>query len=233
MILDRVQADRGDSSPDKLTGQKLLKHLSDPFLWSYALMFMASTMPAYALGFFITIILNGMGFSEEMSLLLTAPPYVAAAVSCFFFAWIADKTRRRAIFLVIQTFMTIAGLMLTAYTPLQSTRYFGLFLVAMGSSGCIPAVLAYNANNMVSHTKRAVSTAVIIAGGGIGGIFATTVYRDQDFPIYLNGIWATMGCQFLMLLLLAINTIVFTHRNRLADRGEIIIEGMPGFLYTI
>jgi len=41
-------------------------------------MFMASTMPAYALGFFITIILNGMGFSEEMSLLLTAPPYVAA-----------------------------------------------------------------------------------------------------------------------------------------------------------
>ena len=28
------------------------------------------------------------------------------------------------------------------------------------------------------------STAVIIAGGGIGGIFATTVYRDQDFPMY-------------------------------------------------
>lgn len=35
MILDRVQADRGDSLPDKLTGRKLLKHLSDPFLWSY------------------------------------------------------------------------------------------------------------------------------------------------------------------------------------------------------
>ena len=94
------------------------------------------------------------------------------------------------------------------------------------------------------------STAVIIAGGGIGGIFATTVYRDQDFPMYdsffydettlilekksyLNGIWATMGCQILMLLLLAINTIVFTHRNKLAERGEIIIEGTPGFLYTI
>lgn len=155
---------------------------------SEALMFMASTMPAYALGFFITIILNGMGFSEETSLLLTAPPYIAAvnfllhiiltllncfkAASCFFFAWIADKTRKRAIFLAIQTFMTITGLMLTAYTTLQSTRYFGLFLVVMGSSGCIPAVLAYvgdgsivfswkdvdgvssqNANNVVSHTK--------------------------------------------------------------------------------
>jgi hypothetical protein len=68
--------------------------------------------------------------------------------------------------------MTMTGLMLTAYTTLQATRYFGLFLVVMGSSGCIPAVLAYvgdgpiffswkdvdgvslqNANNVVSHTK--------------------------------------------------------------------------------
>jgi hypothetical protein len=57
--------------------QKLVLKLNNLPL-SEALMFMASTMPAYALGFFITIILNGMGFSEEMSLLLTAPPYVAA-----------------------------------------------------------------------------------------------------------------------------------------------------------
>lgn len=57
--------------------QKLVLTVNDLQLRK-ALMFMASTMPAYALGFFITIILNGMGFSEETSFLLTAPPYVAA-----------------------------------------------------------------------------------------------------------------------------------------------------------
>ena len=41
-------------------------------------MFLASTMPAYAIGFFITILLSSMGFSLMESLLLSAPPYVAA-----------------------------------------------------------------------------------------------------------------------------------------------------------
>jgi hypothetical protein len=34
MVLDRVEADRGDSIPDKMTGAKLLQHLSDPILWA-------------------------------------------------------------------------------------------------------------------------------------------------------------------------------------------------------
>ena len=181
--------------------------------------------------------------------------------------------------------MTITGLMLTAYTTSQSTRYFGLFLVAMGSSGCIPAVLAYvgdgpivfswkdvdgvsqNANNVVSHTKvreleysfiyhladmgfsvryplqslsqEAASVAFLRPLSTVIRTFPCTIHAFMTKRLsfkkksYLNGIWATMGCQILMLLLLAINTIVFTHRNKLAERGEIIIEGTPGFLYTI
>lgn len=37
-------------------------------------MFLASTVPAYAIGFFITIILGGMGYKTTDALLLTAPP---------------------------------------------------------------------------------------------------------------------------------------------------------------
>jgi hypothetical protein len=29
----------------------------------------------------------------------------------------------------------------------------GIFVLTIGSSGCIPAVLAYSANNVVSHSK--------------------------------------------------------------------------------
>jgi hypothetical protein len=35
---------------------------------------------------------------------------------------------------------------------------------------------------MRSHTKRAVQTAVIIASGGVGGIMASTVFRQEDYP---------------------------------------------------
>lgn len=45
-------------------------------------MFMSSTMPAYAIGFFITNLLFIMGFSVTEALVLSAPPYVAAVSTC-------------------------------------------------------------------------------------------------------------------------------------------------------
>ncbi|KAF7361762.1 putative transporter C11D3.18C [Mycena venus] len=240
LILVRVEQDRGDSIPDDITVSKVLHHLempakSDWTIWACALMFMSSTMPAYAIAYFVTIILNSMGWDVRASLLLTTPPYVFAAISCFIFAWMSDKTKRRAPFIAIQALMTITGIAVTGYARQNGPRYFGLFLANAGASGCIPAVLAYCSNNIVSHSKRAVSTAVVISAGGVGGIFATTVFREQDFPRYLNGVWATMGCQILMLVLLALTSWNFARKNRLSREGKLDgpLEGQPGFFYTL
>ncbi|KAF8168455.1 high-affinity nicotinic acid transporter [Crassisporium funariophilum] len=234
MVLDRVEADRGDSIPDKMTWEKLWKHLSDPLLWAFALMFLASTVPAYAIGFFVTIILKGMGYTETLALILTAPPGIFAAMSCFFFAWLSDKTRSRALWMVVQNLICIAGLAIAAYAKSNPLRYFGLFLVNAGATGCVPAVLAYSANNITSHTKRSVQTAAIIASGGIGGIMATTVFRQKDFPRYVNGMWATIGLQLLMIILLGMTTMIFKRRNRLRREGKLgPLEGQPDFYYTI
>jgi len=233
MILDRVERDRGDSIPDQITLRKIFTHLSDWTLWAYALIFLCSTMPAYAIGFFITIILRSMGFSAKMSFILTSPPFVVAAISCYVFATIGDRTKKRAPWIIVQSFITMIGLIVTAYSNINGVRYFGLFLVNAGASGCVPGVLAYQANNIVSHSKRAVSIATMVAFGGVGGIFATTVYRQEDFPRYLNGIWATMGCQFLLVILCCILTFHYTRKNNLAREGKCINEGTPGFYYTI
>ncbi|KAF4622911.1 hypothetical protein D9613_001495 [Agrocybe pediades] len=234
MILDRVEADRGDSVPDTMTWRKLFSHLSDPLLWAFALMFVASTMPAYVIGLFSTIIIKGMGYSQANALLLTAPPGVFAGASCFLFAWIADKTRKRALWMVVQNFITLIGLFLSAYSESNPVRYFALFLINAGATGCVPAVLAYSANNITSHTKRSVQTATIIAAGGVGGIMASTVFRQRDFPRYLNGMWATIGLQFLMILLVGVTTFVFRRRNRLRREGKLgPLEGQEDFYYTL
>lgn len=50
---------------------------------------------------------------------------------------------------------------------------------------------------------------------------------------YLNGIWATIGCQLLSLLLLSLLSLTYTRRNKLVKEGKYVAEGQPGFLYTI
>jgi hypothetical protein len=54
----------------------------------------------------------------------------------FVFATLSDHYKRRAIFIVIQTLMTILGMLLAIYAPQNGVRYFGKFL-------CLDGVAAF------------------------------------------------------------------------------------------
>ena len=79
------------------------------------------------------------------------------------------------------------------------------------------------------------STAVIVSLGGIGGIFASLVFRQQDYPHYLPGIYATLACQLLLLMLLAVTTLYYWSKNKAIRDGSAKepLEGQAGFLYTL
>jgi MFS family permease len=232
-VLRRIEEDRGDSIPDAITTSVVLNHLADWKLWAYGLMFMCSVMPTAVIGFFVTIILKGMGWSTTEALFGSSPPFVFAAVSVMFFAWMSDKTRHRAGFIAIQVLLTIVGLLCTTYCTDGTLRYIGICLATAGSSGSIPGILAYSGNNVVSQSKRIVTTAVTTAFGGVGGVLATVVFRQQDYPRYLPGMWFTILSQVFMLVLLGVLTIYFWKENKRCREGKTEIQGQPGFLYTL
>ncbi|KAJ7174164.1 major facilitator superfamily domain-containing protein [Mycena crocata] len=232
-IIDKINKDRGDAEPDHLTGKVTMKHVADWRLWAYGLLFMSSTMPAYAFSFFLPVILAGGGYTVETSLLLSAPPYVFAAIYTFAIAFASDRLRKRAMFIAISALVCMTGLFIMAFGGKIGPRYFGSFLAIAGCQANVPAVLAYQANNILSHSKRAVASALVIGFGGIGGIFASTVYREKDTPKYLNGLGATIGCQGLILVLLVLLTLDFRKVNKRVDEGTAVVERKPGFKYTL
>ncbi|TFK74581.1 MFS general substrate transporter [Pluteus cervinus] len=234
-VLKRVEEDRGDSVPDPLTWEKLWKYLGDWTLWSYGIMFMCSTLPAYALAYFISIILKGMGWSTAASLLLSAPPYGPALITSMLFSWLSDKTKHRGAFIIIQALICVVGVVLMAFAKSNSVRYFGTFLANAGNAGTIPGILAYSSNNVVSQSKKAVQSALTISFGGIGGILASTVFREQDYPRYLPGLGVTIGSQVLLILVYLATCFHFNRLNRLTREGKLSepLEGQPGFLYTL
>ncbi|KAF9464980.1 major facilitator superfamily domain-containing protein [Collybia nuda] len=234
-VLKRIEDDRGDSIPDKVTMQRIKKHLSDWTLWAYGIMFMCSTLPAYAQAYFISIILRDMGWSKTKALLLSAPPYGPSIITTLLFSWLSDKTRHRAGFILLQAIMCIVGLVLTAFAEDNSVRYLGIFLTNAGNSGTIPGILAYASNNVVSQSKKSVQTALTVSFGGVGGIIASTVFRTQDSPRYLPGLGVTIGSQALLLLTLGATNIHFRRLNKLSREGSLLkpLEGQTGFLYTL
>lgn len=183
----RIEADRGDAVPDKLTTKAFLRALADLKIWGFALLFMIATTGSYAFAFFLPVILAGGGYSTQLSLLLSAPPYVSAAIYTFFMAVLSDKFKLRAPFIAASNILTITGLAITAYAGTIGVRYFGCFLTIAGAQSNVPAVLAYSQNNIRMSSKRSVTSALVIGFGGIGGIIASTVYRQADFPQYIPG----------------------------------------------
>ncbi|KAL6704979.1 hypothetical protein ACN47E_007382 [Coniothyrium glycines] len=239
VVLQRIENDRADSVADPLTWAKFCHHLTDIRLWAYATMFMSTTMPAYAFSYFLPVILVGMGYSAGAANALAAPPSIAAMITAMGFAWLGDKYRVRAPVIAVQSVLAIIGLMIVAYTTNDDARYFGTFLGVCGCQGNIPAILAYQSNNIRGQSKRSVGSALQIGFGAIGGIIASTTFRQVDAPRYVTGLWVTAGLQFYILLVLCFTTAFFMKKNKMVDRqtanGEPVtpIEGQVGFKYTL
>ena len=88
---------------------------------------------------------------------------------------------------------------------------------------------------MVSQSKRAVQTALIVALGAFGGILAAVCFRSQDYPRYVPGLAATLASQGVVLALLAALTVRHMHLNKQMREGKRTepLEGQEGFYYTL
>ncbi|KAK0454616.1 major facilitator superfamily domain-containing protein [Armillaria borealis] len=90
-------------------------------------------------------------------------------------------------------------------------------------------------NNVVSQSKRSVQTALTSGCAGIGGIIASTVFREKDFPKYVPGLWVTIGTQIVLIGVVLVTVIHFSRLNRLMREGKLKepIQGQPGFYHTL
>jgi hypothetical protein len=128
-IIQRLNDDRGDADEDQVTMGKILCHLKDWRLYFWAFNLLASTLPGYAYSYFLPIILkSGMGFSSTQSQLLSAPPYILAAIMACISGWLGDKYKIRGPIIAVHQLLTAIGMLLTAFGKSNAVRYFGAYL---------------------------------------------------------------------------------------------------------
>ncbi|KAJ0315276.1 hypothetical protein Brms1b_006146 [Colletotrichum noveboracense] len=232
IILDRVERDRGDAEPDPLTWQKFTKLVVRWELWVYGFMFLCCSAPIYAFAYFIQIILTTLGYSTAVVFLLCAPPYLFSIIWTLLVASVADKTRLRMPWMVLNAAITLTGLLLTAYHLNNGVRYFGVFLGVSGCNGNLPTIIAFQSNNVRSNSRRSVASGVQMLFAAIGGIYASCTFMQQEYPMYRTGVWCAVATQFLLILLVALMWWYFRRQNRKADVQRVPIQDDPTFRYT-
>ncbi|KAJ6138362.1 Major facilitator superfamily domain general substrate transporter [Penicillium samsonianum] len=232
-IIARINNDSGDAEEDPITIERVIHHLKDWKLYVWAFNLMASTLPGYAYSYFKTVILMGMGFSNTQSQLLSAPPYIIAAFFTYLGGWLTDKYQIRGPVIAVHQLLTAVGMLITAYGGASGARYFGIFMGVGFLQFCIPGVLAFQANNITSHSKRGVASATCLIGGGLGGIIASVTFKSDESPHYTTGIWVTFGITMVSICLTLMMDFHFWKTNKKARETNGQIEGMAGWYYTL
>ncbi|KAI5866132.1 MFS general substrate transporter [Durotheca rogersii] len=231
----RLAEDRGTETRERVTLAIFLETVSDWKVWSFSLMYAAGAVGVYAFLFFLPIILrNGMGYSLELAFVLSAPPALFSVIEAVVVSWLADKMRLRGPFVIVQGVVAIIGLCMTGFVKSPVPRYIGTFLGEAGVNGLVVTTLAWQANNLRGDAKRACATAVLVTLSGLGGIYSSLVFRQQDAPNYTPGIIAVMAICIAAVVAATISIFVLKWENKRADEGKKVLDaGMSEFRYTI
>jgi hypothetical protein len=134
----------------------------------------------YAFAFFLPLILRqGLGYSLELSFVLSAFPPCFAVIVVMTVSWLADKYHVRGLPVIGQGLFGIIGLCMTGFLDAPVPRYIGTFLGYAGAIGLVVTSMSWMANNLRGDGKRAIATAVMISVSGVGGIYSSLVFRQQ------------------------------------------------------
>ncbi|KIA75792.1 hypothetical protein HK57_00406 [Aspergillus ustus] len=169
--------------------------LTDWQIYLQGLIFMSSSVPTYALKFTLPQIMVNMGFSSTDAQLLSAPPYVAGAISAIVVATFADRVFWRLPFIVgPQLCLMIAYAVLFSYSAEISSHvalcYTFVHVATISVYPIVPGANTWTLNNLAGQTKRAMGIALMIAVGNCGGIIGSLIFVADEKPRYETG-WGT------------------------------------------
>lgn len=235
-IQTRIDRDRGDAAPDKITWPKFLKYAKDIKIWLFAYVFMGITLGAYQIAFFLPAIQASMGFNNMEIQLLVCPVYVWAIIPAMLSARLSDRYRVRGPILLVNTVCLVTGATLFWQLPLsqKGARLFGVFLAFGAITAMIPMVVSWSQTSVRRQSKRAFSSAVVVAFGGVGGILASVAFMEKEAKAgYPTGMTLAVALQASNLPVVAGLMAWFRYQNKRADKGEIVLEDAAGFRYQL
>ncbi len=176
----------------------------------------------YAVAFFTPSILLEFGWSAQLAQIHTVPVHAVASVGMIGAAWLSDRLKHRYGFIVTGTLIATVGycILLNQTGLSRDTKYAAIFLIGLGGYMAIPILLAWLANNLSGHWKRAFGSAIQVALGNMAGIISTNIFLADESPKYPTGYGTAFGMLWLGALAATIMFVLMWNENRKRAAGQ-------------
>lgn len=165
----RLLADSGHLSDD-FDIKYVWQAIRDWKIYVFMLICMAGFCPIYSIALFLPTIIKNMGYTANEAQLMSVPPYVCACIFTIGASWVADRYRKRGVFMLGFQVVAIAGFSLLAGSSRSSVQYAGTVLAAVGK--VFPSILAEASRQQLTQSRQAFTRRFRLAWPGIAPISA-------------------------------------------------------------
>jgi ACS family tartrate transporter-like MFS transporter len=146
-----------------------LSALLSPVAWRLSLAYLALVIGMYGVGMWLPQMLKGLSHWGDLGIgLLTAVPYLAAAVGMVWIGRHSDRHRERRVHVTVSLLAASAGLAAAAATDSLPLSLLALSLAAVGIWGALGPFWAM-ATSFLSCSAAAAGIALINSVGNLGG----------------------------------------------------------------
>ena len=138
--------------------------------------------------YFFPSIVQTLGYARVPTLLLTAPPYIAAFLFSLFNSWHSAKTNERGWHIIAAMLLGAVGQIVGMTVTNVGGRYFAFCLASIGAFSAFQIILSWvNSTIARPKSKRGVSIALATAVANCTNISTAYVYPKSDAPMYRIG----------------------------------------------
>ncbi|ESZ94131.1 hypothetical protein SBOR_5485 [Sclerotinia borealis F-4128] len=230
----RISDDRGDVKAEEFSLWNCLVHFLDPKIYGFCALLFCLNLVSTSLSYFLPIILKtGMGFSENNSIMLSAPPYFYAVIPVIISSIAGDYCQLRGLVIIFNCICTIVGFGMLGFASQDTVRYIGTYLATGGYVSNWAAMNAYQSSNIVGQWKRATFAAASTACNGLGGIAGAFIFRYNEAPRYMTAIWVSIGSHVMIIAIVGLFSIYFWYANGRQRKGMVLLERTMDFRYKV
>lgn len=188
----RISRDTVGKSESKATLASLKEAFADPRLYLLALM---QNLHLSANGFtnFFPTVVGTLGFNKTITLVLTCPPFLVAAIISPLVAVSSGRFNERTWHITAPMSIALIGFAISAATLNTGARYFSCFLFAAGVYSVNSCILGWvSATLGQTIEKKAISLGFVNVVANASYIYTPYLYPSSSGPRYLiaNGVEA-------------------------------------------
>ncbi|KAF4975956.1 hypothetical protein FZEAL_7308 [Fusarium zealandicum] len=190
---DRVARDRVGQKLNGGTWSGFREALADPKVWVFIFLQHMHLATNGFKNFFPTIV-NTLGFSQTITLVLTCPPYLIAGIISILWARSSGHFNESTWHITVGKAVATFGFVLACATMNVGARYFAMCVFTIGTYSVNSILLAWVGNTCgQTKEKRASALAIVNVSATISFIWTPYLWPSSDAPRYVIPLASSAG----------------------------------------